>query len=203
MTTKKEEVLRQLKLVRKTKMLSYQDIAAGTEAMGTPVSLSSIRRVFAEDSMAEDFRYDTTLRPIVRYVLGIEGDAEEPQTLDEAQVRVAGLTAVVDYKDTMIEKLEGELARVRDDCQRQKDYLKKELEIARRERDEKEKTLRQYRGTTFLFLAFFVLALIMLVIYLVVDRANPEWGIFWKTAAASLSNAFTASTGGAAGKIVV
>lgn len=201
MNTKKEEVLRQLKLARKTKGISYQDIVEGTERMGVAVSLSSVKRVFADGSCAEDFRYDTTLRPIVRFVLGIDSDAEEPETLEDAQVTAAGLVAVVDYKDTMIDKLEGELARVRDDCQRQKDYLKKELELARQEKAAAERTLRNYRATTIVFLILFALLLLVVIAYLIVDRSSPSWGIFWRDAVAAFEHS-ASNLGGYTAKVV-
>ena len=68
MESKKEEVLRQLKLVRKAKGLSYQNIVDGTESIGTAVSMSTVKRVFAENSKASEFKYSTTLRPIVRFL---------------------------------------------------------------------------------------------------------------------------------------
>lgn len=199
MRSKKEEVLRQLKTARKTKGLSYQNIVDGTEELGMAVSLSSVRRVFAEDSDADDFRWDTTLRPIAHVVLGIDSD-EAPQTLEEARVEVSGLTAVVDYKEAMIRKLEAELDRAhsghqrelasREDAEARKvAFLREEIRVARAERDAKERILRSYRTTTILFLVLFIVALLLVITYLLLDRANPNWGIFWRDAATSIEAA--------------
>lgn len=171
MVPEKEEVLRQLKIARKTKNLSYQDIVEGTEKNGAAVSLSSVKRVFAEDSRASEFRYDTTLQPIIRFVLGIDSD-DNPRDMKEAIVDVAGLSAVVDYKGAMIQKLEAELERAhtlhRSEIERlaqaenrKLDFLRGELKTAREERDAKEKELRSYRFIT-------VFALILLCVSLVV-----------------------------------
>lgn len=184
-TSKKEEVLRQLKIVRKTKNLSYQDIVDGTEEIGEAVSLSTVKRVFAEGSSAADFRYDTTIRPIVRFVLGIDGDSEEPQTFEEAKVTTEALTSVVDLKDTMISRLESELARHREDEQYQKRFFEKELELARAERDAKERSLNTYRKTTFIFMALFILALILVIAYISIDHSTPHFGLFWTANALS------------------
>lgn len=199
MRAKKEEVLRQLKTARKAKGLSYQDIVDGTEEIGMAVSLSTVKRVFAENSDAADFRWDTTLRPIARVVLGMDND-EEPQTLEEARVEVSGLTAVVDYKDALIRKLESDLERAQSGHQRELAaheeaetkkiaYLREEVRLAREERDAKERTLRSYRMTTILFLVLLIVALLLVITYLLLDRANPNWGIFWREAATSIEAA--------------
>lgn len=199
MLSKKEEVLRQLKTARKTKGLSYQDIVDGTEEIGMAVSLSTVKRVFAETSDAADFRWDTTLRPIARVILGMDSD-EEPQTLEEARVEVSGLTAVVDYKDALIRKLEADLERAQSGHQREllahEDaearkiaFLREEIAVARAERDAKEKLLNRYRMTAILLLALFSCSLLVVIMYLLMDRANPSWGIFWRDAATSIEAA--------------
>lgn len=197
MVPEKEEVLRRLKIARKTKNLSYQDIVDGTEENGAAVSLSSVKRVFAEDSKASEFRYDTTLQPIIRFVLGVDGDTEEPQSLEEARADVAGLSAVVDYKGAMIQKLEAELERARELHHselervaqaeaRKVAFLREELQAARAERDAREKALKTYRAATVLALVLFCVSLILVLAYLLTDLANPNWGIFFTNAAASL-----------------
>ena len=194
MIAKKEAVLEQLKQARKTKGMSYQDVVDGTEEMGMAVSLSTVKRVFAADSTAADFRWDTTLRPIARVVLGMTSD-EEAQTLEEARVEASGLAAVVDYKDALLRKLEEDLERAHfghkqemeaheREAARKIEYLRDEIRLARAERDACEKTLRHYRGMTFLFLLLFAVSLLFVVLYLLLDRADPTWGIFWRTATA-------------------
>lgn len=196
MNDRKELVLRRLKIARKTRDLSYQDIVDGTEKMGSAVSLSSVKRVFAEDSKASEFRYDTTLQPIIRFVLGVDSD-EEPKDLEEAKVEVAGLTAVVDYKGAMIQKLEQELAHARESHRAELDrvtqaevrkvaFLREELQAARAERDRKEKALCNYRAATIVLLVLFVLVLLAALAYLIADLSTPEWGLLWRAAAASL-----------------
>lgn len=199
MNTKKEAVLDQLKQARKTKGMSYQDIVDGTEEMGLAVSLTTVKRVFSADSTAADFRWDTTLRPIARVIFGMDSD-EEPQTLEEARADVSGLSAVVDYKDAMIKKLEADLERAHSGHQRELAsheeaesrkiaYLREEIQVARAERDAKEKSLQRYRTTTFLFLVLFIVSLLIVITYLMLDRSNPNWGIFWRDAATSINAA--------------
>ena len=177
MQSRKEAVLQQLKAARKTKGMSYQDVADGTEQIGLAVSLSTVKRVFAADSTADAFRWDTTLRPIARVVLGMDSD-EEPQTLEEARVEVSGLTAVVDYKDALIKKLEADLERAHsghsntmasqaESESRKIAYLREEIALARKERDDARKTLKGYRIATISTLCGFVVSLFAVVVYLI------------------------------------
>lgn len=190
MIEKKEEVLRQLKLVRKARGISYQMIADGTEDLGMAVSLSSVKRVFAEDSKASDFRYESTIRPIVRFVLGVDGGLDGPDTYEEAKANAEGLAAVVDYKDAVLKRLEDELARVRTDNAitiekmeaaeaRKLSYLMEELQRLREEKKMAETRMERWRTTSITFLGLFVASLLVVVAYLLTDRSHPQWGIFW------------------------
>lgn len=190
MIEKKEEVLRQLKLVRKARGISYQMIADGTEDLGMAVSLSSVKRVFAEDSKASDFRYESTIRPIVRFVLGVDGGLDGPDTYEEAKANAEGLAAVVDYKDAVLKRLEDELARVRTDNAitiekmeaaeaRKLSYLMEELQRLREEKKMAETRMERWRTTSIAFLGLFVASLLVVVAYLLTDRSHPQWGIFW------------------------
>ena len=163
MESKKEEVLRQLKLVRKAKGLSYQNIVDGTESIGTAVSMSTVKRVFAENSKASEFKYSTTLRPIVRFVMGVEEDFyEAPQSLPEAQANVEGLAAVVDFKDSVIERMEDE------------------LDHAHKEADRHRKVAKGLWITTLVLAALLVASFVLLEAYIVLDFDHPEWGLFFR-----------------------
>ena len=190
MKSKKEEVLRQLKAVRKAKNISYQDIVDGTEEMGVAVSLSSVKRVFAEDSQAGDFRYDSTIRPIVRFVMGIDSGLDDLETYEEAKANAEGLAAVVDYKDALLHRVEAELERAREDHRqiiekmeaaevRKIEYLKEEIQRAREEKKMIETRMERWRTAAILFVGLFVTALLLVIAYLLTDHSNPNWGIFW------------------------
>lgn len=156
MGSKKEEVLRQLRNVRKAKKMSYQSIVEATEAIGSAVSMSSVRRVFDERFHADDFKYDTTLKPIVRVVMGIEEEFyEEPQTLPEATANVEGLVAVVDYKDSTIDRLQAEL-------------------------DNARKWLNALRIAAIVMGVSIIVLMMLLEAYIVLDLDHPEWGLLCK-----------------------
>lgn len=156
MGSKKEEVLRQLRIVRKTKGMTYQDIVDATKAIKMDVSLSSVRRVFDERFHADDFKYETTLKPIVRVVMGIEEEFyEEPQTIEEATANVEGLVAVVDYKDAKIEQLEAELAKAK-------------------------KWLKALKIAAIAMGVALILCAMLLEAYIVLDIDHPEWGLLFR-----------------------
>lgn len=156
MGAKKEEVLRQLRIVRKVKKMSYQNIVDGTEAIGAAVSMSSVRRVFDERFHADDFRYDTTIKPIVRVVMGIEEEFyEEPKTIEEATANVEGLVAVVDYKDAKIEQLEAELAK-------------------------NQKWIKVLKVATVAMAVALIICAMFLEAYIVLDLDHPEWGLLFR-----------------------
>ena len=156
MGSKKEEVLRQLRNVRKAKKMSYQSIVEATEAIGAAVSMSSVRRVFDERFHADDFKYDTTLKPIVRVVMGIEEEFyEEPQSLPEATANVEGLVAVVDYKDSTIDRLQAEL-------------------------DNARKWLKALRIAAIVMGVSIIVLMMLLEAYIVLDLDHPEWGLLCK-----------------------
>lgn len=156
MGSKKEEVLRQLRIVRKAKKMSYQSIVDATEAIGAAVSMSSVRRVFDERFHADDFKYDTTLKPIVRVVMGIEEEFyEEPQTLPEATANVEGLVAVVDYKDSTIDRLQTELAA-------------------------SKRWLKALRIAAVIMGVSIIVLMMLLEAYIVLDLDHPEWGLLCK-----------------------
>lgn len=60
---KKEELIEELKALRIQKGMTYQQIADGTESLGSPVSLSTIKLVFS-DKHNHNHDYNTVLKPI-------------------------------------------------------------------------------------------------------------------------------------------
>ena len=121
------ELLVKLREAKEARGLSHQDIVNITEENGEAVSLSSVRRVFDKDAKIEDFRYKTTLRPIIRAVLGFDEENKPPEsrpTLQQAEqdyTTIEALKALVEFKSEM-------LARVESDAQKKIDYLRSEIE---------------------------------------------------------------------------
>lgn len=115
-TTK--EIIEQLKAVRKANGMTYQAIVDATAALGKPVSISTVRRVFSADSNATDFRYDSTLQPIATVVLGIGEETEPPDSDDDSQnekyfAQIEAMKAVIEAKTEMVEKSNAEIETLR------------------------------------------------------------------------------------------
>lgn len=101
MTEKNRLLIIHLKEVRKQKGYTYQYIVDECERIGFSVSMSTVKRVFAEGSEDMGFRY-STVRPVAVVVLGLdEVERSEAPTPDEADA----LRTIIAIKDTQIEDL--------------------------------------------------------------------------------------------------
>lgn len=85
------KVIEDLKIARKEKGISYQEIANRTEANGEPVSLSTIKLVFSEKTK-HNHNYENVILPIANALL--------PSDEDDIDVKL--LQARLDLKDEMI-----------------------------------------------------------------------------------------------------
>lgn len=84
-----KELVSKLNAARAERRLTCQDIVAITEQNGEPVSLSTVRRVFADDPGSCDFRLDNTLGPIAR-ALGVSlAEPGEPAQEGEDEMQAA------------------------------------------------------------------------------------------------------------------
>jgi hypothetical protein len=101
-----KEIIARLQAVRKQKRLSYQDIVDGTAAIGSPVSLSTIKRVFGADAALYDFRYDSTIRPIAAVVLDAD---EQPDHGGVVYAEISALKKIIDLKNERIAALEAQV----------------------------------------------------------------------------------------------
>lgn len=114
----KQEIIDQLKIVRKARGLSYQEIVDATATISAPVSMSTVKRVFAANSNAADFRYDTTIQPIAVVVLGIGEETEPPDSDDDSQnekyfVQIEAMKTVIEAKNDIVEKSNAEIETLR------------------------------------------------------------------------------------------
>ena len=126
------DVISQLKNVREEKGISYQDIVDATEEQGVPVSLSTVRRVFTSPDGTE-FRYDTTIRPIVRVVLGLDDSTEryDPENARSYFSDMEALKSVVELKNALVESSRQQLQEVKEEADKKISYLKQEAQSLR------------------------------------------------------------------------
>jgi hypothetical protein len=168
LTSKKEEVLRQLRIVRKEKQMSYNQIMVALEELGCPLANSTVRRVFDERYRANDFKYETTLKPIVRVVLGLDEDFDDPET--------SALAAVVDYKDAKVEQLESELEKAQLALAKCQQELEEQKAIFKKMR----KWLIGFAAAAGVLFIVLIISLMILEAYIVLDIDHLGWGLFFK-----------------------
>ena len=200
-TTRK--LIAQLKTVKSEKKLSPQDIVDICEENGEPVSLSTVKRVFSPDCESMNFRYDATIRPIAKAVLGLsdEFDPDEEEA-ESTQAEHDALRALVDLKNHFIEQLESGIRDREATIQKTREaadatialkdriisHLKDEVADLRKEREEMAARLKAAeRGSRLRTIALaiviplLIIALIV-VIYFAWDLSHSDRGFFQWTA---------------------
>lgn len=103
--TDTREIILKLKKVRQEKNLSLNDIVDMTNGM---VSKSTIQRVFADDSENISFRYNDTIRPLVKAMM----DVEEFEDSDDMDTKA--LKSLLKLKIQRIEDLERQISEEKD-----------------------------------------------------------------------------------------
>lgn len=145
------EIIIQLKQIRTERNLSLQDVHALVVEGGGDLSLSSVKRVFAEGSEKQGFRYQDTIQPIVRALLSVT--EETPENNDVTANEIDALKNVVLLKDSIIRDLKTEneflyeknnktetdaqliLSETKADYQRKIDQLLSQVEHLRKENE--------------------------------------------------------------------
>lgn len=168
--TRTTELIKQLKTTRKKKHLSYQNIVDGCERAGTPVGKSSVARIFADGSETMNFRYETTLKPVAQFLLGVEDpldqEPDEPPAVDTDGL----LEEIQRQRDHELAELR---QRYDSRCQ------EKDAEISRLRSGNKYRTIAIVALGTLL-----VLFMAITIGYLAWDLTHPTQGAFrWETAA--------------------
>lgn len=102
------DIIERLRKEQKKQKLSYSKIRKMIEDNGDyPPSISTLSRLFSEGSITERFRYEDTIRPIVKVMLNVDS-IEEDDTDD-----VKTLKALIAVKKQRIDELETELDRIK------------------------------------------------------------------------------------------
>lgn len=202
-TTKK--LIAQLKTVKLEKKLSPQDIVDICQENGDFVSLSTVKRVFSPDSENMNFRYDVSIRPIARAILGLseEFDPDEEET-ESTQAEHDALRALVDLKNHLIEQLESGIRDREATIQKTREaadvttalkdriisHLKDEVADLRKEREEitarlkaAERASRLRTIALAIVIPLLIIALVILLAYFAWDLSHSDQGFFQWTAA--------------------
>lgn len=163
---KARELVQQLKTVRREKGMSYQYIADQCEARGKPVSISTIKRVFATTAAAE-FRYETTLQPIAEVVLGIKEETPEPDPKKADEQLQLYYTEIEAMKNSL--QLKGDLIQTKDKIIADKDA---EIAFLRGETQRKDRWIGRLAAAVAILAAIIIIALI-------IDYTYSHIGFFW------------------------
>lgn len=120
-----KEIIVQLKQIKYDRDLSAQNIHDMVIEAGLYTSMSSVRRVFAEGSENQNFRYQDTIQPIAQVLIGVNEEAE-PLNPTEADA----LKNIALLKDSMIRELERENEALQAKVERmERDYADARVKI--------------------------------------------------------------------------
>ena len=137
--TKSQELIKHLKMVKARDEITYPRIMERIEANGKYLSLSTLRRVFAEGSElnADGFSYENTLMPIAEALLSIE-DVPTPEDSPFA-TEIDGLKAVVRVQNEEIARL----LELKEHLDGRVTFLLEQIERKDRRMDEKDELIRK------------------------------------------------------------
>ena len=137
--TRSQELIRQLKEVKKKNEITYPRIMERMEKNGKFVSLTTLRRVFADGSErnADSFNYENTLLPIAEVLLNVEDvptEASSPYAKE-----IDALKAVIHVQNEEIARLHD----MKEHLESRITFLLEQIEKKDRRMDEKDDIIRK------------------------------------------------------------
>ena len=137
--TKSQQLIKELKEIKKANEITYPRIIERMEKNGKTVSLTTLRRVFADGSEdnAGNFSYENTLLPIAEVLLNVE-DLPTPQSSPYAK-EIDGLKAVIHVQNEEIARLH----ELKEHLESRITFLLEQIEKKDRRMDEKDEMIRK------------------------------------------------------------
>ena len=137
--TKSQELIKQLKEIKARNEITYPRIIERMEKNGKYVSLTTLRRVFADGSEnnAANFSYENTLLPIAEALFNVE-DLPTPADSPYAK-EIDGLKAVIHVQNEEIARLH----EMKEHLEQRITFLLEQIERKDRRMDEKDEMIRQ------------------------------------------------------------
>lgn len=120
---KTQEIIAQLKEIRAEKGYSCQKVCDLVEASGGYVSLTTIKRVFAEGSEKQNFRYNETIKPIAIALLGINDAPQESHGQSAVDHEIAALKTVISIKEQINQDQRAENQRMAEESDRKHQHI--------------------------------------------------------------------------------
>ena len=137
--TRAQELIKQLKEIKAKNEITYPRIMERMDKNGKVVSLTTLRRVFADGSElnADAFNYETTLMPIAEVLLNAE-DVPTPEDSPYAK-EIDGLKAVIHVQNEEIARLH----EMKEHLEGRITFLLEQIEKKDRRMDEKDEIIRK------------------------------------------------------------
>lgn len=137
--TKSQELIKQLKDIKARNEITYPRIMERMEKNGKFVSLTTLRRVFADGSEknADSFNYENTLLPIAEALFNVE-DLPTPADSPYAK-EIDGLKAVIHVQNEEIARLHD----MKEHLESRITFLLEQIDKKDRRMDEKDEIIRQ------------------------------------------------------------
>ena len=140
-----QEIILNLKAVKEAQNLSIAKIKDMVDGTGAYLSLTTIRRVFAENSETEDsFSYENTLRPIAQALL-VNSPAD-----DVGRAKVEAYEAILRHKNEIIDSLKKQIESIRSEhdsrckeCEGRMDFLMHQIDLKDARMERKDKIIDQ------------------------------------------------------------
>ena len=133
------ELIRQLKQVKISQEITYPRIMDRLEGIGHYISLTTLRRVFAEGSEnnAASFNYETTLLPIAEVLLNAE---DRPTPEDSPYTKeIDALKAVIRVQNEEIARLHD----IKDHLDERITFLISQISLKDKRMDEKDEIIKR------------------------------------------------------------
>lgn len=137
--TRSQELIRQLKEIKRSNEITYPRIMERMEKNGKFVSLTTLRRVFADnsESNADSFNYENTLLPIAEALLNVE-DLPTPADSPYAK-EIDGLKSVIHVQNEEIARLHD----LKEHLEARITFLLEQIDKKDRRMDEKDEIIRK------------------------------------------------------------
>lgn len=137
--TRSQELIRQLKDVKAKNEITYPRLIERMERNGKIVSLTTLRRVFADGSEmnATNFSYENTLLPIAEALLNAE-DVPTPSDAPNAK-EIDALKAVIHVQNEEIARLHD----LKEHLESRISFLLEQIEKKDRRMDEKDEIIKK------------------------------------------------------------
>lgn len=137
--TRSQELIRHLKEAKKSGEITYPRIIERLEKNGKFVSLTTLRRVFAEGSEAGagSFSYENTLMPLAEVLLNKEDVPTDKNSPYAAEID--GLKAVIHVQNEEIARLH----EIKEHLEARVTFLLEQIEKKDRRMDEKDEIIRR------------------------------------------------------------